>query len=294
MPLTPKKLALLLIILSLPGISAQSQTPPKGKSTPAQSPSLLKRSTSRYETRRFGYGGTLTIIGPPSGSIVIEGWQRSEIEIAANIEWQASSEQDLALLSAVNNIVLDEDASHFRILSTGTHDKAFMRRVAKRFPKNLIGLPWRIDYRIKVPMAIDLEINAGNGPITLTGVDGAVRINALESDTKLKLTGGNVSVTVLRGSIGLDIPTRSWRGSGAELKLATGVLTVSVPPGFNADIDADLLRLGAIENSYSELMPREQGSSTPRFLRARAGSGGATLNLTVGDGTIRIKKLTGD
>jgi hypothetical protein len=293
MPLIPKTLALLLIILSLPGISAKSQTPAKGKAPAAQTPSLLKRSTSRYETRRFGYGGTLTIIGPPSGSIVIEGWQKSEIEIAANIEWQAGNEQDLALLAAVNNFVLDEDANHFRILSTGTHDKAFMRRV-KRFPKNLLGLPWKIDYRIKVPMAIDLEINAGNGPITLSGVDGAVRINALESDTRLTLTGGNVSVTVLRGSIGLDIPTRGWRGSGAELRLGIGVLTVSLPPGFNADIDADLVRLGEIENNYSELVPREQGGSTPRSLRVRAGSGGATLSLTVGDGTIRIKKLSGE
>jgi len=282
-----------LIILSLPGSSAKSQTPPKGKATVAQTPPLLKRSTSRSETRRFGYGGTLTIIGPPSGSIVIEGWQKSEIEIAANIEWQASNEQDLALLAQVNNFVLDEDANHFRILSTGTHDKAFMRRV-KRFPKNLLAMPWRIDYRIKVPMAIDLEINAGNGPITLSGVDGAVRINALESNTKLTLTGGNVSVTILRGFLGLDIPTRGWRGNGAELRLGVGVLTVSLPPGFNADIDADLVRLGGIENNYPELVPREQGGSTPRFLRARAGSGGATLSLTVGDGTIRIKKLGGD
>ena len=290
MPLTPKTLAVLLIILSLPGTIAKSQTPPKGKATPAPTPSLLKRSTSRYETRRFGYGGTLTIVGPPTGSLVIEGWQKSEIEIAANIEWQAGSEQDLAIVAAVNNFVLDEDANHFRILTTGTHDKAFMRKV-KRFPKNLLGLPWKIDYRIKVPMAIDLEINAGNGPVTLSGVDGAVRINALDSDTRLTLTGGNVSVTVLRGSIGLDIPTRGWRGSGAELRLGNGVLTVSLPPGFNADIDADLLRLGGIENNYSELVPREPGGSTPRFLRARAGSGGATLSLTVGDGTIRIKKL---
>ena len=224
---------------------------------------------------------------------MIEGWQKSEIEIAANIEWQASNEQDLALLAQVNNFVLDEDANHFRILSTGTHDKAFMRRV-KRFPKNLLAMPWRIDYRIKVPMAIDLEINAGNGPITLSGVDGAVRINALESNTKLTLTGGNVSVTILRGSLGLDIPTRGWRGNGAELRLGVGVLTVSLPPGFNADIDADLVRLGGIENNYPELVPREQGGSTPRFLRARAGSGGATLSLTVGDGTIRIKKLSSD
>jgi len=290
MPVTLKTVALLLVILCFPGI-ARTQTAPKGSSSPAQTASLLKRSTSRYETRRFAYGGTLTIIGPPSGSIVIEGWQRSEVEISANIEWQAGSEQDLAQLVMVNNFVLDEDANHLRILSTGTHDKAFMRRVAKRFPKNLLGLPWRIDYRIKVPLATDLEINAGNGPMTLSGVEGAVRISALESDAKLTLTGGNVSVTVLRGSVNLDIPARGWRGSGADIKLAAGTMTIDLPAGFNADINADLLRLGAIENTYPELLPRELAGNTPRTLRARAGSGGATLAFTVGDGTIRIRKM---
>lgn len=286
-----KTVALFLIMLSFPG-SARTQTAPKSSPSQVQAASLLKRSTTRYETRRFAYGGTLTIIGPPSGSIVIEGWQRSEVEISANIEWQAGTEQDLAQLVMVNNFVLDEDANHLRILSTGTHDKAFMRKVAKKFPKNLLGLPWKIDYRIKVPLATDLEINAGNGPITLAGVEGAVRISALESDTKLTLTGGNVSVTVLRGSVSLDIPARGWRGSGADIKLAAGTMTIDLPAGFNADINADLLRLGAIENTYPELLPRELAGHTPRTLRARAGSGGATLTFTVGDGTIRIKKMT--
>jgi hypothetical protein len=286
-----KTFAFLLIVLCSQGIN-RSQTAPKGNSTLAQSPSLLKRSTSRHETRRFAYGGTLTIIGAPSGSIAIEGWQRSEVEISANIEWQAGSEQDLAQLVVVNNFVLDEDANHLRILSTGTHDKAFMRRMARHFPKNLLGLPWKIDYRIRVPMATDLEINAGNGPITLSGVEGAIRISALESETKLTLTGGNVSVTVLRGSVSLDIPSRGWRGSGADIKLAAGTLTVELPAGFNADIDADLLRLGVIENNYPELVPREHAGHTLRTLRTRAGSGGATLAFTVGDGTIRINQMS--
>lgn len=290
MPVTLKTIALLLIMFSFPGIG-RTQQKPKGSTSQVQAPTLLKRSTSRHETRRFGYGGTLTIIGPPTGSIAIEGWQRSEVEISANIEWQAASEQDLAQLVSVNTFVLDDAVNHLRILSTGTHDKAFMRRAAKGFPKNLLGLPWKIDYRIKVPMNTDLEINAGNGPITLSGVEGAMQIRALESDTKLTLTGGNISVTVLRGSVNLDIPSRGWRGSGAEIKLATGTLTVQLAAGFNGDIDADLLRVGAIENTDPELLPREHAGHTPRTLRTRAGSGGATLTFTVGDGTIRIKKM---
>lgn len=289
-PIKTSALLLLFILGAVVCPRAQSQSNKNAAAAPA--PPLLKRSTTRYETRRFAYGGTVTIVGPPSGSIAIEGWQRSEVEVTATIEWQAPTEQDLALLAAIDNFVLDDDANHMRILSTGTHDKAFMRRVAKGFPKRLMGLPWRIDYRIKLPVSTDLEINGGNGPITLSGVDGAVRISALESETRLALTGGDVYVTVLRGSVNLGIPARSWRGRGADVKLGAGNLTIELPAGFNADINADLLRLGAIENNYPELQPRERGGITLRTLRAQTGSGGAMLTFTVGDGTIRIKQLS--
>ena len=255
-------------------------------------PPVLKRSTTRYETRRFAYGGTMTIVGPPQGSISIEGWQRNEVEITADIEWQANTEQDLTLLAAVDNFVLDEDADHLRIVTTGTHDKVFMRRIGKRFPKTLLGMPWKIDYRIKIPMVTDLEINTGNGALKLTGVEGAIRVTALESNATFSLTGGSVMLTVGRGSIKLDVPTRSWRGAGAEVRLAQGELTVSLPVGFNADINADILRTGTIANDYPTLVPRERAGSTARSLKASTGSGGATLSFTVGDGTISIKQTS--
>ena len=266
---------------------------PMSKSTAASpSPTLLKRTATRHETQRLGYGGTVTIVGAPHGSIVIEGWPKSEIDVTAEIQWQAENEADLDRLAKLNNFVLDEDVNHVSVLTTGTHDKAFMRRVAKDFPKRLLDLPWRIDYRIRVPIAIDLEINAGRGAINLSGVEGTLRISATESDATLTLTGGTVSATIATGKINLNIPARSWRGSGADIRLASGELTIELAPGFNGDIDADILRAGQIENSYPGLVARERPGLTPRSIKGRAGAGGAYFNFTVGDGTLRIKKAT--
>ena len=74
-------------------------------------------------------------MGAPVGSITVEGWHQSEIDITASIQLQAASEADLAKLSAVNGFLVDEDANHIRIVTTGTHDRAFMKRVAKNFPR---------------------------------------------------------------------------------------------------------------------------------------------------------------
>ncbi len=252
---------------------------------------FLTRTATRHETRRLGYGSTVTIVGAPQGSITVEGWARSEVQITADIELRGETEEDLDRLAAVNGWVLDDDLNHLRILSTGTHDKVFMRRVAKNFPKKLLGLPWKIDYRILLPMATDLEISAGRGPITLSGVEGAITLTATESDTQMTLTSGTVNATVASGRINVRIPTRSWRGTGADLRIAAGDLNVELPAGFNGDIDADVLRTGEISDMFSALESRQRPGITNRVVRARAGAGGAFFKFTVGDGTIRIKKL---
>lgn len=270
------------LLLSLP-VTAQKD------SKPAAGP-LMTRTTTRHETYRLQFGGTVTLSAAPAGSIIIEGWQRNEVDVSASIELQAPSAADLDRLAAVNTFVVDADTDHIRIMTSGTHDRAFMKRIAKNFPKSLIGLPWKIDYHIKIPALTDLEVDAGNGPVSLSGFEGMLRLNALNSDANLSLTGGLVSIIIQSGTINLTIPARSWHGLGSEIKLASGNLNLDLMPGFSADINAEVLRLGEIKNSFSELQPIEGNSITSRSVRARAGSGGATLSLTVGDGTITIRQ----
>jgi hypothetical protein len=263
-------------------VAAQKDKP----STP--SAPLLTRTTTRHESRRLGYAGAVTLVGAPTGSITVEGWQRSEVEVSAEIELRAPTTADLDRLAAVNSFVIDEDANHVRIITTGTHDKKFLKRVARDFPKTLIGLPWKVDYHIKVPAMTDVAIDAGTGPIKVSGFEGLVRINAVESVADISLTGSEVAVIIQKGAVNFTIPARSWHGLRAEIKLASGNLGVDLMPGFSGDIDAEVLRTGEIKSTLPGLEPRERNSIGPRSMRARSGNGGAMLVFTVGDGTIQI------
>ena len=277
----------LLLLLTIPLIPASTVFSQKPVVPEIQ---LLTRTSTRRETRRFPYGGTVTLIAAPRGSVTVEGWPRNEVELTASIELKGETEADLDQLAAVNNFVFDEDLNHLSILTTGTHDRVFMKRAAKDFPKKLLNLPWKIDFRLRVPINTDLEVNAGHGDVKLSGVEGALRVSATESDTALTLTGGTVSTTVTAGSITLSIPARSWRGNGADIRIASGTINVDLPAGFSGDIDADVLRTGKIVNTFEGLASREKPGITERTVRARAGAGGAYLKFTVGDGAVNIRK----
>jgi len=149
-------------------------------------------------------------------------------------------------------------------------------------------LQWKADYHIKVPAMTDVEIDTGTGPIKLSGFEGSIRINAVESVADLSLTGSDLSVIIQKGTLNLTIPARSWHGLRAEIKLASGNLGVDLMPGFSGDIDAEVLRTGEVKSAFPGLEPRERNSIGSRSMRARSGNGGALLAFTVGDGTIQI------
>ena len=257
----------------------------------AQTKQLIKQTTYKTDNIEFGVGGTVSITGAPSGSIVVEGWQKNEVEITAEIEIQAENEADLAQLAQVNGFALDESFGHIRIITIGTFDKNYMKRVAKKFPKNLLAMPFKIDYHIKVPVICDLEIDGGNGDLTLSGVEGAMRIKVLESNAKLNLIGGTIVATFGSGNVDIKILTRSWRGRDADIQLANGTMNIQFAANLNAEVDATVLRSGQIENSFSILKPRSRTKFTDKLITAKSGNGGAKLSFTVGDGTLKLAKI---
>ena len=267
-----------------------SAGPVFSQKTVAPEVKLLTRTTRRQETRRFSYGGTVTLIAAPRGNVTVEGWARNEVELTVDIELQGPTEADLDQLAKVNTFVFDEDLNHLSVLTTGTHDRAYMKKTAKNFPKNLLNLPWKIDYRLRVPINTDLEVNAGHGTLKLSGVEGALRLSVTEGDTSLSLTGGTVTTTVAAGSVTLNIPARSWRGAGADIRIASGTINVDLQPGFSGDIDAEVLRTGKIVNTFEGLASREKPGITERTVRGRAGAGGAYFKFTVGDGVVNIRR----
>lgn len=278
-------MALLVAALFAPVAGAQQASTVTDQPTPP----LLVRTSTRNISRRFAYGGTVSLIGAPRGAITVEGWNKSEVEIVAETEVRAHAETDLALLAAVNTFNFDEDLNHLRLTTVGMHDKDYLRRTAKNFPKHLLALPWKINYHLRVPYATDLRIYSGEGALRLSGVEGGIEIEGDRTDAALELVGGVVKATLGRGALVLKIPARSWRGNGALIQVGVGDLTLELSAGFNAEIDASVLRTGKIENAYQDLVPRELTTPTERSFKGRSGAGGAQFSLTVGDGRLRIQ-----
>jgi len=254
--------------------------------------SNLKRVITKSDKLDFGVGGTVAVAGAPHGSIRIEPSARNEVEINAEITIEAANEADLTTLEKVTGFVLQEAMGRVGVMSVGTNDTKYLKGVDKKFPKRLTGLPYSIDYVIKVPRYCDLQIDGGIGDVSIAGIEGAMRINSLEGTSKLSLVGGAVNATFGKGNVVVTMPGHGWRASAIDIAVASGELNVNMPANLSAELDATILRSGKIENSLPDLKPRIRSVKfTEQSISARAGGGGVPMKFTVGDGTLRLTPI---
>ncbi len=275
----------LLLTHSWGAATASAQQTPHQTRRPDAGGDLVQ-TTTRRETRRFPYGGTISLFGSPRGSVTVESWSRAEVEITAETELRANSEEDLALLARVTGFALDEEPNRLRIFTTGTHDRRTLKRLAPDFPRRLLDAQWKVDYLVRVPPQTDLEIYIGRGALRLGGVEGNIKLNAAETDATLELSGGDVEAVIGRGKVNVRLASPSWRGRGASVNLASGELTVELPAGLNADLRLSVLRTGRILDEANRFVKKVTPDG--RAFLFRFGAGGAVLAFTVGDGTLRI------
>jgi hypothetical protein len=257
-----------------------------------QAPSIQKRTITKTDRFDFGAGGTVAILGAPNGSIRVVGTATNEIEITAKIEIQAGNEEDLAKLSEATGFATDESNVRVGIMSIGTHNKFGLKKLPKQFPKNLLGLPFKIDYVINVPRYCDLEIDGGKGDLSVSGVEGSLRVNYLETNAHIEVVTGTTSITVGSGMVDVAFGVSGWRGRSANIQIAKGDLNVRLPTNLSAEIDAVILRTGSIESTLPDLKPRDRKVQfTEKSIIAKAGVGGAPLKFTVGDGHLKLERL---
>ena len=155
----------------------------------AQTPQLLKRTTTKTEKFDFASGGTVAITGAPDGSIRVKGSNKNEIEITAEIEVQAANEADLALLANVTGFVVDERLGRTSIITIGTHNKLADKKLWKKFPQKLAALPFRVDYTVSIPLYSNLEIDGGKGDVSISNIEGAIKIKLVDTNARIESNG---------------------------------------------------------------------------------------------------------
>ena len=137
-------------------------------------------------------------------------------------------------------------------------------------------------------IAGQISVSTGDGSVTLDSTEGDLDVDTGDGSVRVegKLTG--VKLHTGDGSVTLRAEPGSTMKDDWSVTTGDGGVNVSIPSDFSADLDVHSSG-GSVRSEFrtdGESRDRESGRQT---LRGKIGSGGKTLRIRTGDGSIRLK-----
>lgn len=151
-----------------------------------------------------------------------------------------------------------------------------------------------------------IDLNSGDGRIVASNLDGQVKMHTGDGSIDIDRAAGQVEADSGDGSIDIDGrldeltvrtgdgPVRVDAAEGSTMKsdwritTGDGRIALRVPSGFNAAVDASTgdgsVRVEGVSNAPGN------GSEERRRVVGQLGTGGATLQLRSGDGSIEVSR----
>lgn len=216
-------------------------------------------------------GRPLTVNGF-RGAVAIRGNSRSTAELAF-VRRGRGADADAAR-AALDDIGVSESGSqdtYSYTLESGRQSAAFAA----------------VDVSGTVPEETTLRVEKTSGPVTLSGIAGPLTVQQDHGPVTVYGAAASVDVSVQNGDI-----TAGFRAlpSSAEVSLETanGDVTVRLPPGAGATLDAQTnvggIRTEGLPLTDERFNPVDAGG---RY-RASVGGGGATVDVRTNNGTIQF------
>ena len=209
-------------------------------------------------------GGHVSVVNV-QGSVLVEGWDRPEVEATVAMRSSAPTDQ----LDDVKVAVEARDgAVSFHTL----------------YPSGL-DTPIRVDYRLRVPRQVRLdELSTLQGDIVIDDVNGSVEAHNLNGDIRGLNVSGSVLAHALTGNILISL--RGLPKAGLPFTLATlnGNVDLLMPRQANANLELSTVA-GNIASDYPVQVSSTPGDSTRH---AQIGTGGVRVELRTVRGNIRV------
>jgi hypothetical protein len=212
----------------------------------------------------LGAGGHVSVVNV-HGSLLIEGWDRSEIEATVAMRGETSAAQ-------LDDVQVAVEATH--------HGVAFHTL----YPSG-IDTPIRVDYRLRVPRQVLLdELSTLQGDIVVHNIDGSLNARNLHGDIEGVNVAGSVEAHTLTGNIMVSLRALPDRHQPVTLAAINGNVDLQLPAQANANLSLSTVA-GSVVSDYPYQVSSTPGDSTRH---AQVGTGGVQVSLRTVRGNIRV------
>jgi len=224
--------------------------------------------------------GPLTIVATPNGGISVEAWDQPGVLVRAVVIANAPTEQEARDLAGQVQLQLGGD----RLSATGPERQDRQDGRDRRW--------WSVSYRVSVPRTTALDLQTRNGGITIRGVHAAVRFVTTNGGVQLDGLGGAVQGRTQNGGVKVALSGDRWDGLGLDVETTNGGVTLEVPQGYSAQLEASTVN-GGVRSDVPLTTATTASGRLDRQVSATLGSGGAPVRVRTRNGGVRINTSSG-
>jgi len=222
-----------------------------------------------------------------NGSIEVESWAENQIEIIAYKKVRASNREKAKKLMENLEIEIDKSGDHLRIETihpsrNKDNDGGFISWLFSLGENGGAS----VDYVIKVPQKMDLNLNSTNGGLEVSDCEGTIDLNTTNGKIVAENIKGSTNCTTTNGSIKAYLD-KVHPKEDMTFKSTNGSIKVYLPQDINADVEAKTTN-GSI-NCDMRASGKNKGSK--HHFYGQINEGGSLIYLKTTNGSIHINEI---
>jgi hypothetical protein len=210
-------------------------------------------------------GHAIEVDARENGSILVLGSDDHSVRVTARL--QAYARDDAAARDLLRDLKFATDGG----------------RVSLGGPISFWREHGSVTYVILVPRSFDLQLDASNGSLGVTGVNGKLDLRTANGSVNLAGVGGDVRVRTQNGSINLRLSGSKWRGAGLNAETLNGSVRLGIPESYAAQVDI-ATETGRVTADF----PLTAQSVIGQHLTLPLNGGGTTLQVTTTNGSVKL------
>ncbi len=222
-----------------------------------------------------------------NGSIEVESWAEDQIEIIAYKKVRASNREKAEKLMEYLEIEIDKSGGNLRI-----------ETIHPRKNKDNEGgfISWlfslgdnggaSVDYVIKVPQKMDLDLHSTNGGLNVSNCEGTIDLKTTNGKIVAEDIIGSTNCRTTNGSIKAYLD-KVYPKENMTFKSTNGSIKVYLPRNINADVEAKTTN-GSIS---CDLPTKGESKRSKRHFYGEINDGGSLIYLKTTNGSIRIYEI---
>jgi DUF4097 and DUF4098 domain-containing protein YvlB len=230
----------------------------------------------------FSGGGYLSLSNS-NGDVKIVSWDKDEVEIVAYKEVRAENRDTAEKLLQRLEIEIRESDGEIDIETSYPKDSSGKGFFGWLFGNG--GASFSVEYEIKVPKNIDLNIYTSNGEVRVEEISGKLRLESTNGKINARDITGLTRCKTTNGSINIDFDEVS-EGDEMTFKTTNGSIKLYLPEDYGAD-DVELKTTNGSINSDFPMSGTSSRKSKKRFQGAIS-EGNRELSCLTTNGSIHL------